>query len=474
MNCIMQNRIAAQPEHHYHFVTGRLAEGLLREIAESLSQQYSFRYSIGVMPITVAALMTPRWLRKHLDAPPEATHLIVPGYCEHGIAELSESLNIPVICGPNDCRALPELFGGTTAMDDFGRYDIQIIAEINHAPRLSKQRLIETAKSLRESGADMIDFGCDPTTRCLTIGDSIASLIDQGLQVSVDTFDTHEAAEAVRSGASLVLSVNSINRSFAVDWGAEVIAIPDAPGDEKSLRETVDFLEKKCVPFRIDPILEPIGTGLMRSLMRYASVRETYPDAEMMMGIGNLTELSDVDSAGVNLLLLGLCQELGVRSVLTTQVINWARTSVAECDIGRRLTHYAVKHSVPPKRLSDELVMLRDPKLRSYPDDELEQLAGSIKDNNYRLFAQSEQIHLLSAGLHLQDADPFALFDRLLGEEISDNVDAGHAFYLGYEMAKAKIALMLGKQYEQDRSLDWGMLTQEENLHRIKRTNRHR
>ena len=52
-------------------------------------------------------------------------------------------------------------------------------------------------------------------------------------------------------------------------------------------------------------------------------------------------------------------------------------------------------------------------------------------------------------------------------EEISDNVDPGHAFYLGYEMAKAAIALQLGKQYEQDQSLNWGVLTEEEDHHRI-------
>ena len=99
------------------------------------------------------------------------------------------------------------------------------------------------------------------------------------------------------------------------------------------------------MPLRIDPVLEPIGFGFAASLGRYLEVRRRYPDAEMMMGIGNLTELTDVDSAGVNVLLLGFCQELGIRSVLTTQVINWARTSVRECDLARRLMHHAVHAS---------------------------------------------------------------------------------------------------------------------------------
>ena len=44
---------------HIHFVTGRLAEYALRPVVESLDQRIGFDYSIDVLPITVAALMTP-------------------------------------------------------------------------------------------------------------------------------------------------------------------------------------------------------------------------------------------------------------------------------------------------------------------------------------------------------------------------------------------------------------------------------
>ncbi len=107
------------------------------------------------------------------------------------------------------------------------------------------------------------------------------------------------------------------------------------------------------MPFRIDPILEPIGLGFAGSLWRYMDVRRRYPEAAMLMGIGNLTEMTDADSAAINVLLLGFCQEMGIRSVLTTQVVNWARSSVRECDLARRLVHYAVRQRVPPKHVTD-------------------------------------------------------------------------------------------------------------------------
>jgi hypothetical protein len=49
-----------------HFVTGKLAEASLREIVASLASKQAFDFTIEVLPITVAALMTPKWLLKHM------------------------------------------------------------------------------------------------------------------------------------------------------------------------------------------------------------------------------------------------------------------------------------------------------------------------------------------------------------------------------------------------------------------------
>lgn len=464
------------PARHIHFVTGRLAETALREVVKTAAKELGFDYSIGVMPITVAALMTPAWLSKRWNVPEQATEVILPGYCGADLQRLQELSDVPICRGPKDLRDLPEYLGaqGKGPADDFGAHNIEIIAEINYAPRFSISDLLAAARTLVDQGADRIDIGCDPGERWNEAGQAVRALVDEGISISIDSFDPWEVDQACRSGASLVLSVNTSNRESAVDWQTEVVAIPDTPEDLQSLDETIEYLQRNKVSFRLDPILEPIGMGFTASLQRYAEVRRRYPDLGMMMGIGNLTELSDVDSAGLNFLLLGICQELSIGSVLTTQVINWARSSVRECDIARRLVHYAVEHRVPPKRLSDALVMLRDSRLRPFPENALQSMAAQIKDNNYRIYAQDGELHLLSANLHLVGTDPFSLFDQLLQLPQSDNVDAGHAFYLGYEMAKAVTALTLSKQYEQDESLDWGFLTVPENHHRITRTSRHR
>ena len=46
-----------------------------------------------------------------------------------------------------------------------------------------------------------------------------------------------------------------------------------------------------------------------------------------------------------------------------------------------------------------------------------------------------------------------------------EDVGPAHAFYLGYELAKAVTALTLGKNYLQDQALRWGFLTAAEQEH---------
>jgi dihydropteroate synthase len=65
--------------------------------------------------------------------------------------------------------------------------------------------------------------------------------------------------------------------------------------------------------------------------------------------------------------------------------------------------------------------------------------------------------------MFLQGTDPFVLFDQM---HEKSPIDPAHAFYLGYEMAKAVTALTLGKNYVQDQALRWGFLTSEEQRHR--------
>jgi dihydropteroate synthase-like protein len=452
------------------FVTGKLAEPALRRVLADLAPAAGFGFDVAVMPITVAALLTTPWVAKRLSVPAGTTRVILPGLCNGELSEIERVASVPVQRGPADLRQLPEMFGKASGPPpDYGLFDIQILAEINHAPRLPPAEVLSLARRYAADGADLIDLGCDPGGGWGGVGDAVKLLRDEGLRVSVDSFDPTEVEAALEAGAELVLSVNGTNVDHARRWAehfphVEVVAIPDTPNDLGSLDRTAEQLHRWGVKHRLDPVLEPIGFGFAASLGRYIDTRKRHPDAEMMMGVGNLTELTDADSAGVNVLLAGVCQELGVRSVLTTEVINWGRSAVKELALARRLVHHAVTRKVPPKRLEPDLVLLRDPKLYPRGEQELAELAERLTDRNYRLFAERGELHVMNGDFYLRGTDPFDLFAEMLKRD--PKLDPSHSFYLGYEFAKAVTALTLGKQYEQDRPLRWGFLTVPEVSHR--------
>ena len=449
------------------FVSGRLAEPGLREVVAGIAEKMGFSFEIAVPGIQVAALLHVSLLLKRLTVPPHISRVILPGWCHGDLSELERHFGKPFESGPRDLYDLPEYFGlSKRGGADLSRYSVEIIAEINHATRMPLSEIVREAKALVASGANVIDVGGVPGESSPRIAEIVTTLRSEGLRVSIDSFDRPEVELAVTAGAELILSCNHSNIDWVTKLGVEVVAIPDVPHDLDSLDRLIERLRDGDTAFRVDPIIEPIGMGFTASLQRYMRVRETYPDVPMMMGIGNITELTEVDSAGVNTILAAVCEELGIQSVLTTQVINWCRSSVAEFDAARRLMHHAVAARTIPKHLSSELVMLRDARLKRKSAESLQQLAAALTDPNFRIYAEAGELHLMNRHGHWHGQDAFRLFEQAsssvkLREPIPRPevpIDASHAFYLGYELARAEIALHLGKQYTQDEPLQWGLL----------------
>lgn len=444
------------------FITGKLAEPLLRRVVEPLARDAGFEPRYAVLPITVISLATVDWIRRHLVAPGEVDRVIVPGMCPGQAGELAAQWSVPVEKGPRDLLDLPVYFNRPGPEPSMASHAIEILAEINHAPRLETAQIVSQAKAWAAQGANVIDIGCLPGERWTGVGHAVRALRSEGLRVSIDSFDPWEVSDATRAGAELVLSVNSSNRRHAPDWGVEVVAIPDQPANGESLEETISWLTERGVPFRADPILQPVGHGFGASLLRYALFRQRHPGTPMMMGVGNITELTEADSSGINLLLAALCEEWRVGSVLTTEVIGWCRGCVRELDIARRLVHLAIAEGRLPRQLGADLVMLRDPRPVTRGPEFLNQLAAGIRDTNFRVFADQGRLHLMNCKTRLEGADPFDLFRQL---QAADPVDPSHAFYLGFELCKAVTAITLGKNYAQDQDLRWGYLTRNEVTH---------
>jgi dihydropteroate synthase-like protein len=285
------------------------------------------------------------------------------------------------------------------------------------------------------------------------VAEVVARLKERDFVVSVDTFDPDTILRADAAGLDLLLSINSQNMELASRLQCKVVVIPDSDQGLPSLEANIAQLGAWGIPYVIDPILNPISFGFAESLDRFYQVRQRYPEAEMLMGLGNLTELTDADSTGINAVMAGFITELKIDYVLTTEVISWARGAVREFDLARKLMYYAQENGVLPKHLDDSLLTIKDPPEEHFTEEELRHMHAQIRDRNLRIFADDKLIYVFNNRLFVTGTDPAEIFARL------DESDGSHSFYLGRELERAALAVKLGKKYVQEEALRWGYLS---------------
>lgn len=432
------------------FLTGHLAEARLRRLLTGLGET-PFAWDVQNVGVKVAALMTEPILRRRLKRPLDADRVILPGRVGIDEAALSAEFGVMFARGPDELADLPAFLGFGAKPADLSRHDTRIFAEIVDAPLLSLDALIARAASLRAEGADVIDLGCRPGLGFPHLEEAVRRLRAEGHRISVDSGDTDELRRGARAGADFLLSLTEATLDVLDGTASVPVLIPRAHGDLGSLTRAATRAAARGIACLLDPVLDPIHAGFTASLLRYARLREALPNAELLMGTGNLTELTDADSSGVTALLLGVCSELAIRNVLVVQVSPHTRRTVAEHDLARRIMHAARENGDLPRGYASGLLQIHDRRPFTVTEGDLAEQAEAVRDANWRIALAPDGIHAFNHRRHETGTEAMAFFPAL---DVAG--DGAHAFYLGTELMKAETAWRLGKRYAQDAPLDFG------------------
>lgn len=433
----------------YLFLTGRLAEKSLRRVLAGMDAP--FAWEVRDIGLQVAGLMTAELIERRVAAPVAADRIYVPGRCRGDLDALARRYGVPVIRGPDELKDIPAFFERAARPVALDRCDIAIFSEIVDAPALSLDALLDRARRYRADGADVIDLGCLPATPFPQLEDAVRALKDAGFAVSVDSLDPQELLRGGRAGADYLLSLAPDHLWIADEVAATPVLIGREPADEASLYASIERLAARGRRFFADSILDPIPFGFAASIARYQRLRQRFPDVPILMGVGNLTELVDADTTGINALLFGIAAELRVAAVLTTQVSDHARRAVREADVARRLMYAAREGQMLPRGLTDALLTVHAKRPFTDSPEEIAEIARAVRDPNFRIQVAADGVHIYNRDGHHVATDVFDLWPKLALER-----DGAHAFYLGFELAHAQLAWALGKRYAQDEPLDWG------------------
>ena len=152
---------------------------------DELAPHAGFDADVAVLPITVAALMTTDWVARHLPAAPAGIErVILPGFLpRRPRAQCRAAAERRRSRGPKDLRDLPDFFGKPSGPPP-GYGDVRHRDPRRDQPRPAKPPDGDPRArpaGYRDSGADVIDLGCDPGATWAGVGDAVRALRDDGL-----------------------------------------------------------------------------------------------------------------------------------------------------------------------------------------------------------------------------------------------------------------------------------------------------
>ncbi|MCP8321175.1 MAG: dihydropteroate synthase-like protein [archaeon] len=510
-------------------ITGQLAKNLVKRYAS----ESNVEFKVEDLPMSVASLLTPRYILRELKTREVKGFdmVIIPGLVSGDTSSIDE-VGIPAFKGPRYAadiplvldmiekvklsktlpadsllkeelrrRAIEEIKAVDKRKEELMRnpwnmliknlaigrdFPSRIMAEIVDAPRLTDEEIMKKARYYASSGAEIIDVGMmvgeprpDDAKRAVK---AIRSAVDS--LISIDTLDPKEAEAAVSAGADLILSVDGSNAekmaSFASDVAVVIIPtdhirqlFPKEPLErvnliEENIRKAKNLGMKNIIADLIlDPIISP---GFLDSIVAFYEFRKKEPNMPLLMGIGNITELTDADTVGANALLAGIASELGAGILLTTEVSDKARGSVRELSLASRMMFLAKKRSSVPKDMGLDMIIMKDKKSKEEPYDRRIEEGVKIIESKKAGLKKFDQKGCFKILLDRDENEIIALyypsykFDKctliIKGKEAEEIyrtiIDLGlvslydHAAYLGSELQKAQIALNTGKSYLQD------------------------
>ncbi len=507
-------------------ITGRLAEPYVREIVSKTKTRHEI--DVLALPVQVISLLSTsdiaRYLARRNIGRDKYDLIIIPGLCRGSCREIYNVIHIPCVKGPehfHDLDIILELDNPAEILSDTASADniinklvieknkkmlreledriseyivvdhlkipikpppFRIVSEISEAYRLSIEELRKKIEYYIREGADIISLGFEPYNPRPDQVYNVVRIIkkEYDIPLAIDSLIPSDIRAGVEAGADIVFSLDLCNidkvHGFVKD--AAVVLIPydhcnnilGRNSDEKLL--FIEKLYRKAGEYGLerivlDPILDPPITGnIVDSLYTYKLLREKYNNP-LMIGVGNVTELYDVDSIGLNALLVLTALDIGASIILAVEASNKTKGSTRELKIASQMTTLGYLRKNPPKNLGIDLLIVKDKKKIDIPLE----IEGSniVELNKYRVEYRIDPKGVFKIRVNHEHGVIEALYIGVKGKILIRGRDAesisnyivenglvstlSHAIYLGRELAKAEEALRLGKNYVQEKPL---------------------
>lgn len=356
---------------------------------------------------------------------------------------------------------------------------IKLVAEIPF--KSNTEEIIEIAQRYVDEGADIITLGTSYNNG--NIIDLLSVLLKKlDIPIGIDTNRPKEIIKAVEKGASIVFSLNSDLISKLADYAKDAVyvIIPDKgyenPWDIDtrimSLKENIEKAIKlgydKVV---VDPILNPVPSGFTATILSYVRIASELKNSPIVFSASNVLEGLEADTIGVLGLLAGIAIEIGASLFHVVEDAAYEYMSVGEAKLALTVNTIAYAMKTHVRNIGLDLLILKDKEyikteplsskrtvvVESRKDDKIVlDPKGYFKINVLRNKAIELAYYKYTEANNKAEIKFVGTQALSIGRAMLNSIQGlkpDHILYLGYELAKAEIALKLGKNYIQDRDL---------------------
>ncbi|RAP53135.1 MAG: hypothetical protein BZ138_01695 [Methanosphaera sp. rholeuAM270] len=518
-------------------ITAQQAEPIIRK---NLEKYEGHEIYLRVMPIPIAAFMTPKLITYHLKeknilksiddtktTPIDNIEMIItPGLMKQDTSEIQRELKIPAYKGPSnaaDLKITLDILDKTSlsttipadklirdrqyreAIDTIKKYQnpehiskllekeenisinkcsvgldfpMRVLGEIANAGQLTDTELLDKVEYYMKSGADMVDIGMQAGENNPEKAYHMIKVVKDhyDIALSIDTINSNEINSALDAGADLVLSLDHGNYEKVIeniaDYDAKAVIIPTnykknfIPHKAIDKVKSLESLDRKCsrITSIADLLLDPINSpSLTEAISSYKLYRERNPHKIMFFGIGNVSELLDADSNGVNAVLSGMAMELNINILFTPESSLKTKGSIRELKTASNMMFLSKIRQSIPKNLGISLINYKD----QYPKDDVSIYTGDIPEiravadgkfipdykGSFKIIVEDKLIKAILYRDYVKSCvitgtTARAIYEEILRRDMISRME--HSAYLGMELEKAEIALKLDKTYIQD------------------------
>ncbi len=323
-----------------------------------------------------------------------------------------------------------------------------------------RDQVASEARRLAVQGAHIVVVGAstswDPGELAGRVVDAVKAVGDEVVVASEAPTPGHARA-AADAGAQLVFTAPHV----AVESAGAGVDAAFVVGDRSidALRMALSALRDLGVTrVIVDPVVDIPPLGMAESISRY--IEASRLDAPLLFSAANAANEVEADTHGVHALLALLAVELRASVYLVVEDSWKNRWSTSEAREALRLAWEAWRRGASERGLFSRLLVVKDsvkpPSMPSQDAREVGWVPPRLDPRGYLVvgvdydggFIVVEWRPLREGKLVKLKGRHALSIARTLARMIG--LDPEHSAYLGYELAKAEIALHLGKSYTQD------------------------